>query len=70
MSFWVLTERCQVLSRMTVQRVTNLERQAEDIISPVVVVPLTAMPRQELATLTTMFQMEMGRRAQLNGHTK
>ena len=31
MSFWVLTSGCQVLSRTTVQRVTNLELQTQDI---------------------------------------
>ena len=33
MSYWILTERCQVLSRTTVQRVTNLELQTEDILA-------------------------------------
>ncbi|KAI2504497.1 hypothetical protein MHU86_9996 [Fragilaria crotonensis] len=32
MSFWVLTKECQVLSRTTVQRVTNLEQQTQDVI--------------------------------------
>lgn len=32
MSFWLLTSGCQVLSRTTVQRVTNLELQTQDII--------------------------------------
>jgi hypothetical protein len=31
MSFWILTKECQVLSRTTVQRVTNLELQARSI---------------------------------------
>jgi hypothetical protein len=33
MSYWILTERCQVLSRTTVQRVTNLELQTKDILA-------------------------------------
>ena len=31
MSFWILTPGCQVLSRTTVQRVTNLELQTQDL---------------------------------------
>jgi hypothetical protein len=31
MSVWVLTSGCQVLSRTTVQRVTNLELQTQDM---------------------------------------
>jgi Reverse transcriptase (RNA-dependent DNA polymerase) len=30
MSYWILTKECQVLSRTTVQRVTNLELQTEE----------------------------------------
>jgi Reverse transcriptase (RNA-dependent DNA polymerase) len=30
MSFWILTRTCAVISRTTVQRVTNLERQTEE----------------------------------------
>ena len=31
MSFWVLTEECRVMSRTTVQRVTNLELQTDEV---------------------------------------
>jgi Reverse transcriptase (RNA-dependent DNA polymerase) len=33
MSYWILTPTCRVVSRTTVQRVTNLERQQDTIIS-------------------------------------
>ena len=33
MSFWILTKECQVLSRTTVQRVTNLELQVDENIT-------------------------------------
>ena len=32
MSYWILTSNCQVLSRTTVQRVTNLELETQDMI--------------------------------------
>ena len=31
MSYWVLTEECRVMSRTTVQRVTNLEIQTDEV---------------------------------------
>jgi hypothetical protein len=33
MSYWILTPTCRVVSRTTVQRVTNLERQQDNIIA-------------------------------------
>lgn len=33
MSYWILTKECQVLSRTTVQRVTNLELQTDENIA-------------------------------------
>ena len=45
MSFWVLTAGCQVVSRTTVQRVTNLERQTQDIIERCQQYDLQVAPR-------------------------
>jgi hypothetical protein len=45
MSFWVLTKECQVLSRTTVQRVTNLELQTQDVIDLGKAFDLAVTPR-------------------------
>ena len=31
MSYWILTEKCEVMSRVSVSRVTNLEQQTKEV---------------------------------------
>jgi hypothetical protein len=45
MSIWVLTQECQVLSRTTVQRATNLDLQTQDVVDRRKAFDTAIMPR-------------------------